>query len=138
MAQGAKDDTASIKIVIDNLFLGMKEGDSAKVHGSFSDYAVFNSIYKTSENGFSMHKESLESFLDAVGAPHKEIWNEKLLSYTYNIDYGLAHVWTEYEFYVNDQFSHCGVNSFTLTKENDSWKILSITDTRRKKPCFTN
>jgi len=42
----------------------------------------------------------------------------------------IATVWTPYEFYVNDNFSHKGVNVFTMLKVDKKWKITSIADTR--------
>ena len=57
---------------------------------------------------------------------------ERLLSYKIQVDGSMAHVWTPYEFYVNEKQSHIGTNSFTLLLENNSWKIVHIIDTRRK------
>ena len=34
----------------------------------------------------------------------------------------IASVWTPYDFYINGEFSHCGVDLFYLVKEED-WKI---------------
>jgi hypothetical protein len=36
---------------------------------------------------------------------------------------------------VGDRFSHCGVDAFTLAKEDDAWKIVALTDTRRRQGC---
>ena len=47
----------------------------------------------------------------------------------------MAHVWAPYEFWYNGEFSHCGVNSFQLFKEEDTWKIIYLIDSRRKEDC---
>jgi hypothetical protein len=47
-------------------------------------------------------------------------------------DEALASAWVQYEFYVNDKFSHKGTNLITLVKTNDFWKITAIIDTRKK------
>ena len=44
----------------------------------------------------------------------------------------MANAWTPYQFWFNDQFSHCGVNSFQLIKVDNTWKIFFLVDTRRK------
>jgi hypothetical protein len=49
---------------------------------------------------------------------------EKVLEYKDTIDVDLSHVWTPYEFYVNDALNHFGYNSFTLIKENEKWLIV--------------
>lgn len=83
-----------------------------------------------------LRTESKSDFWGAV--PKKEpttVWFEKLLSFTINIDQNLASVWTPYEFYLNDNFSHCGVNSFQLFNNNGNREIIYIVDTRKKKGC---
>jgi hypothetical protein len=80
-------------------------------------------------------EEEIQGFLSAVGTPHNEVWNEKLTSVKIEIDGNLAQAWTKYEFYVDENFSHCGVNAFQLVKDSNGWKIIQITDTRRKTDC---
>lgn len=48
------------------------------------------------------------------------------------MDGPLATAWTPYAFYLGDTLSHCGTNAFQLAKLKDDWKIIQITDTRRK------
>ena len=43
--------------------------------------------------------------------------------------------WTPYSFFLNDTFSHCGVNNFQLLKKEGEWKIIYLIDTRRKEGC---
>jgi hypothetical protein len=59
-------------------------------------------------------------------------FEERLLDYSIQVDGAMAHVWTPYEFYVNNKFSHKGVNAFTLFKDNGLWKIVYLIDTRRR------
>jgi len=59
-------------------------------------------------------------------------FQEKILNYSIQFDGAMAHVWAPYEFYLNDKLRHSGVNTFTLYKEKDSWKIIYLIDTRRK------
>jgi hypothetical protein len=55
--------------------------------------------------------------------------------YNIQIDGAMANAWTSYEFWVNGSFSHCGVNSFQLFKDEGAWKIIYLIDTRRKEGC---
>ena len=83
-----------------------------------------------------MKKGSLADFLKAIGTPHPEVWNEKIWNTEIRIDDNLAQIWTDYAFYVDDRFSHCGVDAFQLVKETDGkWRIVHLIDTRRKEPC---
>jgi hypothetical protein len=38
----------------------------------------------------------------------------------------IAMAWVPYDFFVNDQFSHCGVDVFTYMKTRQGWKIAVI------------
>ena len=67
-----------------------------------------------------------------LSIPENQKFEEKLLSFDIKIDGNMANAWTPYEFWFNDQFSHCGVNSFQLIKVDNAWKIFFLVDTRRK------
>jgi hypothetical protein len=80
--------------------------------------------------------ETKSDFLEAVSKKDPTtVWFEKLLSFTINIEQSLASVWTPYEFYLNDNFSHCNVNSFRLFNNNGNWEIIYIVDTRKRQGC---
>ena len=70
-----------------------------------------------------------------ITTPDSISFQEKILDYKIHIDGGMAHVWAPYEFWYNGEFSHCGVNSFQLFKEEDTWKIIYLIDSRRKEDC---
>ena len=40
-----------------------------------------------------------------------------------------------FAFYLDDKFSHCGVDAFQLFKGNTGWEIFQLTDTRKKEGC---
>jgi hypothetical protein len=48
---------------------------------------------------------------------------------------GIAQVWGEYEFLRDGKFGHCGVDSFSLLKTADGWKIASIAYTSETTGC---
>ena len=52
-----------------------------------------------------------------------------------HIDGHMATAWTPYAFYLGGDLSHCGVNAFQLFNGKDGWKIIRITDTRRREGC---
>ncbi|MDN5201782.1 nuclear transport factor 2 family protein [Fulvivirgaceae bacterium BMA10] len=120
--------------VIDQLFDGMRAGDSAMVHATFDESVRMLTI--GSRNGQPVMREgSLERFLTAVGTPHDAIWDEKIWDEEVKIDRNMATVWVKYAFFLGTEFSHCGVNSFQLFKGTDGWKIINLSDTRSKTNC---
>ena len=127
---GQVQDKKPVIAVIDQLFVGLRQGDSTQVHQVFAPVARLHTIEET-----GWHETSLSQFLTAVGTPHEEIWDERVTTYEVRIDSPLATVWTPYTFYRGTTFSHCGVNAFQLIRIKDEWKILQITDTRREEGC---
>ncbi len=47
----------------------------------------------------------------------------------------MAQVWAPYDLWVNDVFSHCGVDVFTLIKTPQGWRIASLSYTIEKQGC---
>src|SRR5580658_9071377 len=47
----------------------------------------------------------------------------------------IAQVWGEYEFLVDGKFNSCGVDSFSLFKTSDGWKITAIVYAGETKTC---
>ena len=97
-----------------------------------SEKLILQSISE-SLKGTKLSQETAQKFYISIATIPSDIkFEERILSYTIQVDGTMAHVWTPYEFYVNEKLSHSGVNAFTLFKENDSWKIIHLIDTRRK------
>lgn len=47
----------------------------------------------------------------------------------------IATVWAPYDLWVNDKFSHCGVDVFIMLKGNKGWKIGTISYSIEKEGC---
>lgn len=125
----------AVRQVIEQLFDGMRAGDSSMVSQVFLREVQMQSIGATASGETRLITSDLTSFLNAVGTPHDEVWDERILSYNIQIDGAMASVWTPYSFYRGENFSHCGVNSFQLAKLKEEWKIIYLVDTRRREGC---
>jgi hypothetical protein len=136
-AQGELDNGKhAVEKVIYDLFDGMREADSSKVKALFSKDVQMYTSYTNKEGQRVLKKGELAPFLKAIGSPHDKIWDEKIWNTSVMIDGGIAQVWTDYAFYVGEEFSHCGVDAFHLAKDAlGDWKILHLMDTRRKEGC---
>ncbi len=129
-------DKAAIEAVITTIFDGMRAGDSAMVASQVLRDAPMNSVY-TNQNGEVVRAiGSLNRWLESIGTPHDEIYDEQISSIDIRIDGDLASVWTPYKFYVGENFSHCGVNSIQMAKIEGEWKIIYLVDTRRRDNCI--
>ena len=133
--EGKTQQEQAIRLSIQNLFDGMREADSAKVSSAFVADAEMISISTNAAGETLQKKGDLNRFLDLVHNSRPHIWDERIRIERIEIDGSMAQVWCAYAFYLDDQFSHCGVNAFTLVKTDGNWKIRFLSDTRRKTAC---
>jgi len=123
---------SEIQMTIGKFFNAFHQRDSIALKKVCSENLVLHSISESEkESKFSIQKAS-DFYKSIATIPLTMKFEEKILSFKVQIDGAMAHVWTPYEFYVNDKLSHSGVNSFQLYKENEVWKVVYIIDTRRK------
>jgi hypothetical protein len=124
-----------VEEVISTLFVGMKTKNPDLVRPAFHPEAIMQTVV-SGESGATLGSSSVQDFINRIATtPDNTVLDEKILEYQIKIDGQMASAWTPYEFYVNDTFSHCGVNSFQLIKTPEGWKITYIIDTRRKEGC---
>ncbi len=65
---------ADVMIPINNLFRGMKQGDSSIVHNAFSMKVTMATISTNKDGTPSIrHEAILDGFLRAVGTPHPDV-----------------------------------------------------------------
>ena len=126
-----------IKQSISVFFEGLQSADTLKIQSVCHKEMKLQSIMEKNTIG-NLSFETNEEFYKSIASIPKNVKiEERILSYKIQIDGSMAHVWTPYEFYINEKLSHIGTNSFTLLLENNPetsrWKIVHIIDTRRKK-----
>ncbi len=125
-----------IKITINSFFEGLHNGDTILVNKSINSGLKRQSAYYNKEGKSILRNESKANFFKTLaGKNPTDVWFEKLISFKILVDGNLASVWTPYEFYVNNKFSHCGVNSFQLFKSDENWEIIYLVDTKRRWGC---
>ena len=125
-----------IQKVVETFFEAFHAKDTLKLQTLCEDTMILQSIAENTK-GTKLSNEKPEVFYKSIASIPAELkFQEKILSYSIQVDGSMAHVWTPYEFYVNGKLSHKGVNAFTLFKKNTSetsgWKIVHLIDTRRK------
>ena len=131
----AQNDESAVKAVINNLFEGMRKTDTALLRSVFTSQPILQTVARNREGKVSIRSENLDSFVVSVARPRKEVLDERISFETVKVDGDLAIAWTPYKFYLGDQFSHCGVNSFQLVKLEGVWRIQYLIDTRRRQGC---
>ncbi len=125
-----------VKATILEFFEGFHAGDTSKINKAIDVNMTLQTVVKTKEGAIKIVKTDTQKFLEAIhNRPVEQRWDERLLLFKIEADSSIANAWTPYEFYLNDNFSHCGVNVFQLYNDGKSWKILALTDTRTREGC---
>ncbi len=117
--------------VVEKFFAGFNAKDTTVMRSTlFEDVKLFTT--STNQQGQPVARSEAASGLmtSIAGAPGKLF--EKIFEPVVHVEDGLANVWVRYEFYVDDKFSHCGIDSFMMVKTADGWKISALADTRRR------
>ena len=131
-----EDTNDAITKPIKQLFEGMAKKDTSLMKSVFHPAASLSTTYTDKEGKAHYKEEEIKGFISSIGQiPAEQNLEERILDYQVKVDDNLAVVWTPYEFYFGGNFSHCGVNAFTLFKSEEGWLITSIVDTRRRKGC---
>ena len=121
-----------VQKTIEDFFVAFHAKDTVKLKTICSDKIILQSIQENAKGGKLSDELASEFYKSIASIPANFNFKEKILSCSIQVDGTMAHAWTPYEFYINDKFSHKGVNAFTLFKENGIWKIIYVIDTRRK------
>ncbi|MGK0322749.1 MAG: hypothetical protein ACJARX_001374 [Psychroserpens sp.] len=125
-------ETDTVKSTIEQFFEGFHKQDSTLILKTIHNAIKIQSIGNTKEGKPVLNTLEFAIFLNAiVSIPKGKSFKEEILEYKIQLDGNMAHVWTPYKFWYDGNFSHCGVNSFQLFKEDGQWKIVYLIDTRR-------
>lgn len=129
-------ESIAIKKTIKSFFDGLHKGDSALVSSTLHSTIKIQTTFTDKSGKKTLVTDNKEKLLTGIANKKSEhTYLEKILSWQIQIDGNLASVWTPYQFYLNEEFSHCGANSFQLFNDNGSWKIIYLVDMRRKNDC---
>ncbi len=132
----AKGQEQDVRQVITDLFTAMYNADAYGLKKVFHDSARLGSVAVDASGNPVVKYADISGFINYVGKLEKGVADERFTIADIRIDGEMASAWVPYHFYRAGTFSHCGVNHMLLTLAKDRWKILTITDTRRKDGCF--
>ncbi|OIQ29062.1 MAG: 3-methyl-2-oxobutanoate hydroxymethyltransferase [Bacteroidetes bacterium MedPE-SWsnd-G2] len=136
VATGQESEEVAVKKAIDTFFEGFHKGDTVLMKSVMMGKFITQTAHKNKEGKDVLTTDDSSTLLKAIGERKSDQkWDERLLDYSIKVDGNMANAWTPYEFWYNDNFNHCGVNSFQLFNDNGQWKIIYLIDTRKKAGC---
>jgi len=126
-------DEAAVIDVIDTFFAAMTAKDVESMRSIMTpDGKLYG--YREEADGLLIIRPSHSDYLhDLSGSKDKRV--ERYWNPTITIHGRLATVWTPYDFYRDDEFSHCGINNFSLLKTEEGWKIAGALFSMQQENC---
>lgn len=134
-ASFAQKEEDAVKNTVNLLFDGMRKSNGDMIRNAFASEGILQTVIVTRDKKTVVRTEPLDTFIKVITTPHKELYDERIVFETIKIDGDLAIVWAPYQFFLDDKFSHCGIDSFQLVKIDSVWKIQYLIDTRKREGC---
>ncbi len=130
-AQNSTDEQ-SIKNVILQFFQSLEQKDTNLLKSTLDLDGQIWSMRK--QDG--LQKAAMRFFYDDKNRLHSlPSVKEEAISFDIKIHKNIASAWVPYKFIINGQFSHCGIDVFSLMKLDGSWKIVNLAYTVETEDC---
>jgi hypothetical protein len=135
VAQDTQADSVHIAGIIQNVFDGMRESDTSKMAPYMHPNVKMQSLNRDDNGNTLSQLNGVSGWLNAVAQNAGKVWDEQVDNVRILSDGMVAIAWMDYKFYLGDELSHCGINSFQFIKVDENWKIIYIIDSRKKENC---
>lgn len=133
--EGLGEAEREVYAVVEAMFDAMREKDADGLAELFAEGARLNTTSVAPDGTPRFGSVPIPDFVEAIRGSEayldEQIWDPEVL-----ISDRLATVWVKYALYVDEAFSHCGVDAYQLFNGEDGWKIFQLTDTRRRADCW--
>jgi hypothetical protein len=125
-------DEADALAAVQKTFDGMAAHDAAMIRSSTLPDAR---LYAVREEGAPSAGTAVGDFANQIASSKDGILERFTSRPRVSIRGRMAQVWGEYEFRRSGTFHHCGVDSFSLFKTAEGWKIVTIVYTVETTGC---
>jgi len=110
----------------------IEQGDTTAFRAVFMPNAM---IYTVRERDGQPVSASRSPFTETFRASTKIKERMKDEGVEVQVHGNIAQVWAPYNLWINDTFSHCGIDVFTLIKTASGWRIAALSYTIEKEGC---
>ncbi|MEZ5428666.1 MAG: DUF4440 domain-containing protein [Pyrinomonadaceae bacterium] len=133
-ALAQKDDSKNALGVVNQLFTEMAGHNPAGILALYTPESQLVALIKNKEGKSVTRVFTGEAFSQMFAVKRGEI-KENMYAPEVKIFGDLALVWGRYVFTSDGKLSHCGVNSFHLVRDGESWKIANASSTIEPQGC---
>lgn len=128
----AQNDQKEVLQITQQFFQALEQNDSLAFRQIFLPDA-YNYYVLENQDSLRVGSQSPSNFKFQKDRIIKERFRENTVEV--KVHKNIATVWGFYDLWVNDEFSHCGIDAFTFLKTNEGWKISSVSFTIEKEGC---
>ena len=128
------DDRAAILETVQKFFDSIEFRDRQLLESILVPNSLNISARELDDGEAQFNVMSYDEVVTALTRPGRNAkersWDETVL-----IQGNIAVVWTPYDFHVDGEFSHCGIDSFQLIKQDGQWLISNSSWTLETENC---
>ncbi len=128
----AQNEKKEVLQVAQQLLDAIEKGDTTSFRSLFLPNAM---IYTVREKDGQTVTASRSPFADTFRADTRIIERMKEKGVEVQVHGDIAQVWAPYNLWVNEAFSHCGIDVFTLLKTAAGWRIAVLSYSIEKEGC---
>ena len=133
-AAGQEDaEKDAVLAVVQKFFDTMTARDAAGAGESLIIEGQFSSV-SDGANGPRVRTTPLVTYIEGLSSGTR-LQEERMWDPVVMIHERLAMVWTPYDFHVDGELSHCGIDAFSLIKTDAGWKIAGVAYTVEPMGC---
>ena len=128
------DDRAAILETVQKFFDSIEFRDRQLLESILVPNSLYISARELDDGEAQFNVMSYDEMVTALTRPGRNAkersWDETVL-----IQGNIAVVWTPYDFHIDGVFSHCGIDSFQLIKQDGQWLISNSSWTLETENC---
>jgi ketosteroid isomerase-like protein len=115
-------DRKQVAALVDSALAALSRGNLE----AFTDYMVDEAITMSvsSRNGEARHSARTRMANRTMALPGKI--TERAFRTQVLVAGPIATAWAPYDLYIDDKWSHCGIDVFTIIKTGNAWKIATL------------
>ena len=133
LADDKSPDEAQVLQVIESFFSAMKTRDVDTMRTLMTSEGIISGHRVESGEAILFtrtHAEYLAGLGEGEAQLVERIWDPEV-----TVRGPVATAWTPYDFYIDGEFSHCGVNNFSFLNTADGWKIAGVAYSMKSSDC---
>lgn len=130
--QPSSTQKAEIVATLQKLFDALETGDESLLR-SIMDPSVVMHFSETRDGHTTFGSATLDGLANRIISSDvpliERMWDPVVV-----VNGPLATIWTPYDFYSGETFSHCGVDAANIMRTDAGWKIVALSWTRLQPP----